>query len=215
MNIHLTTIVIALVCACAVFIPAKSQSEDATVKTAGIEKTPLFNGKDLSGWQAEGAARWSIQEGVLVGQQGANREAGDLLTEQEFENFEVTVVFRVEWPANTGIWYRYKSADQAFQADILEYKNPVAWTGTLYCTGKMFLAINKEPKLVRRDDWNTMRIRAQGNHHQIWLNGTQVADVKDDTSDRGRIGFQIHAGDEFEKMKLYVKEVTIQSVPEE
>jgi hypothetical protein len=213
MNGHLTKSIIALFAVSVWCSSLTAQSEELTAKTPAVGNTALFNGRDLSGWRAEGAARWSVQDGVLVGQQGAKREAGDLLTEQEFDNFDLTVVFRVEWPANTGVWYRYRSADQAFQADILEYKNPVAWTGTLYCTGKMFLAINKDPKLVRRDDWNTMRIRAHGNHHQIWLNGTEVADVKDDTSDRGRIGFQIHAGDEFEKMKLYVKEVTLRPIP--
>ena len=43
----------------------------------------------------------------------------------------------------------------------------------------------------------------------IILNGTEVADVRDDSSDKGRIGFQIHAGDEFAKMRLFVKQVSL------
>ena len=40
----------------------------------------------------------------------------------------------------------------------------------------MFLAMNTDEKLVKRDDWNNMKIRAKGKRLQIWLNGKQVAD---------------------------------------
>ena len=169
----------------------------------------LFNGRDLAGWKQTGRARWEVRDGVLIGQQGPENAPGDLLTEASFADFELKVTFRVEWPANSGVWYRYQSARQAYQADILEYKDPLAWTGTLYCTGKMFIAINEDPQLVNRNDWNTLVIRAVGNRHIVVLNGTTVADVRDDTSDHGRIGFQIHAGDQFAKMRLFVKEVSL------
>ncbi|RIK81623.1 MAG: hypothetical protein DCC68_08175 [Planctomycetota bacterium] len=169
----------------------------------------LFNGKDLTGWKAEGRAVWEVRDGAIVGRQGPGGTAGDLLSEKEYDDFELTVTFKVEWPANTGVWYRYQSADKAFQADILEYKQPYALTGSLYCTGKMFLTTNRDPKLVRREDWNTFVIRAVGNDHAILLNGTKVAEVRDDTSGKGRIGFQVHAGDEFAKMKVSIKQVEL------
>ena len=169
----------------------------------------LFNGRDLSGWQAEGGAAWEVQDGVLVGRQGPDNQPGELLSTAEFGDFELTVVFRMEWPGNSGVWYRYQSADQAYQADILEYQDPVAYTGSLYCTGKMFLARNTDPKLVHRDDWNTLTIRAVGDRHTIALNGTTVADVRDSLCGRGRIGFQVHAGREFGNMRILVKEVKL------
>ncbi len=169
----------------------------------------LFNGRDLAGWKPEGAAKWEVRDGLLVGQQGPGNTPGDLLTEASFADFEVEVVFRVQWPANSGVWYRYQSADQAYQADILEYKDPAAWTGTLYGTGKMFLAVNEDPKLVNREGWNSLLIRAVGTRQIVLLNGVQVADVRSDISDHGRIGFQVHPGAEFGPMQIVVKEVRL------
>lgn len=171
---------------------------------------PLFNGEDLAGWQAEGEASWSVQDGMLVGTQGENNAPGDLFTEGTFDDFVLIVTYRIEWPANSGVWFRYQAPDVAYQADILEYKNPECYSGTLYCPGKMFLAMNEDKDLVNREGWNTLKIRCEGNHTQIWLNDKQVADVLDDTTEAGRIGFQIHEGDQFATMKLVVREAKIQ-----
>jgi hypothetical protein len=100
----------------------------------------------------------------------------------------------------------------AYQADILEYKNPVAYSGTLYCPGKLFLAINDDPDLVDREGWNTIKVQAEGDHVQIWLNGTQVADVHDDTTASGKIGFQVHPGAQFGPMKIVVRELLIKEL---
>jgi hypothetical protein len=73
----------------------------------------------------------------------------------------------------------------------------------------MFLAINEDKKLVNRDDWNTIIVRAQGDHVQVWLNGRKTADVHDDATDSGKIGFQVHPGEEFGPMKIVVRELTL------
>lgn len=171
--------------------------------------TPLFNGADLTGWQTEGGAVWTVENGMLVGRQGPDFAHGDLFTADTYSDFELVVEYRVVWPANTGIWFRYQDAGTAYQADILEYPDPVAYSGTVYCPGKMFLAINPDKSLVDRDGWNTMRIRAEGDHLQVWLNGKQTADVRDDTTSSGRIGFQVHQGEQFGSMKIIVREAKI------
>ncbi len=169
----------------------------------------IFNGKDLTGWKATGGAKWTVEDGTVVGTQGENNAPGDLLTEEAYKDFLLTVTYRVEWPCNSGIWFRYQSASKAYQADILEYKKPECYSGTLYCPGKMFLSMNTDKALVDRDGWNTISVRAEGDHIQIWLNGHQVADVHDDTSDSGHIGFQVHAGDAFGPMKIIVREMLL------
>lgn len=169
----------------------------------------LFNGRDLSGWRSEGGARWEVNDGVLIGRQGSQNQGGDLLSTAEYGDFELKVIFRMDWPGNSGVWYRYQSSERAYQADILEYRDPLALTGSLYCTGKMFIARNTNPELVRRNDWNTLMVRAVGDRHTIVLNGTTVADVRDALCDQGRIGFQVHAGSEFVHMRVLVKEVAL------
>jgi hypothetical protein len=187
----------------------KAAPRAAVTKTESVK---LFNGKDLTGWQTEGNARWAVENGLLIGTQGANNAPGDLFTKDSFRDFEATVTYRTEWPCNSGVWFRYQTPDKAYQADILEYKNPEAYSGTLYCPGKLFLAINKDKALVNREGWNTIKVRAQGDHLQIWLNGKQTADVHDATTDSGKIGFQVHPGAEFAPMKIVVREVLLKKL---
>ena len=169
----------------------------------------LFNGKDLTGWEATGGAKWVVEDGMMIGTQGENNAPGDLFTTQSYTDFVASLTYRVEWPCNSGLWFRYQSPRVAYQADILEYKNPVCYSGTLYCPGKMFLAMNEDPALVDREGWNTIKVHAKGDHLQIWINGHQVADVHDDSTDSGKLGFQIHPGAQFGPMKIVVKELLL------
>ena len=188
----------------------KSMGTPAPVEeTAEPEWVPLFNGEDLSGWKAIGNGAWTVERGNLVGRQGPEGAAGDLLTEQEFADFELMVTFKMRWPGNSGVWFRYQSPEKAYQADILETANPACYSGSLYCPGKMFLAMNEDPDLVNRDLWNTLIIRSEGSHTTITLNDTVVADANDDTTNRGRIGFQVHAGEPFKEMRITVREVLV------
>lgn len=173
---------------------------------------PLFNGKDLSGWKAEGQARFSVENGLLIGRQGPGGEAGDLFTEAEYGDFECEVTWSTRWPGNSGVWFRYQSPEKAYQADILEWKNPACWSGTVYCPGKMFISMNPDPSIIRRDGWNVFTIRARRDSIQVFLNGRQVSDVREGTTPRGRIGFQVHAGKEFEGMEIRIAEVRIKKL---
>jgi hypothetical protein len=199
---YLTTACIALL------VVAGGCHSAAQDKESGL--SPLFNGKDLTGFKATGGAKWVVTDGTIVGTQGENNAPGDLLTEKTYKDFLLNVTYKVEWPCNSGVWFRYQSPDKAYQADILEYKNPECYSGTLYCPGKMFLALNTDKTLVNREGWNTISVRAEGNHIQIWINKHQVADVRDETTDSGHIGFQIHAGDQLSPNKIIIREVLLE-----
>jgi len=173
---------------------------------------PIFNGADLKNWKSTGNAKWTVEDGMLVGTQGADNAPGDLFTKATYKDFELTATYRAEWPCNSGIWFRYQSPRTAYQGDILEWKDPVCWSGTLYCPGKMFLAMNTDEDLIDRDGWNTMKIRAVADNLKIWLNGKQVADVHDKTSDSGSIGIQVHPGAQFGPMKIVFKEMLIKQL---
>ena len=179
---------------------------------SGAGFVELFNGKDLSGWETSGNARWVVEDGLLVGTQGENNAPGDLFTKDTYEDFLVTVTYRVEWPCNSGLWFRYQLPQKAYQADILEYKDPECYSGTLYCPGKMFLAMNEDKTLVDHEGWNTIKVRAEGDHIQVWINDHKVADVHDDTTDSGKIGFQVHQGEQFGPMKIIVRELLLKEL---
>jgi hypothetical protein len=165
--------------------------------------TALFNGKDLTGWKQEGAGIFKVEDGCLIGTQ-TDGKGGDLFTTREFDNFEVRFTYKVKWPANSGIWFRDK-----YQFDILKYKEPVAFSGTLYCPGKMFITKNLDESLEKRDDWNEGRISANGDHLTLWLNGKKTGDCHDSTVSKGRIGIQVHGGNEAKNMEIIIKRIEI------
>jgi len=176
------------------------------------EWTPLFNGKDLTGWKAEGKASWKVEDGCIVGRQGPKGEAGDLFSEKEYENFELAVTFKMRWPGNSGVWFRYQDPKVNYQADILDYKDPVCFTGSLYCPGHPFLALNEDKNLGNNDEWNTFLIRAQADRIVLILNDMVTADVSDRTSAKGKVGFQVHAGDDFKEMQITIEEAKIREL---
>ena len=197
--------------------PAKKKRTGERALTGGKARwTRLFNKemKDLKGWEKVGAAQWTIEKGVLIGRQGPQGEDGELLTVREFDNFELVVVYKVVWPANTGVWFRYQKPDLAYQADILEYKDPEAYSGSVYAPGvkELFLARNLNKELEKKDDWNKLRVVAVGNRIRVFLNKKMVANFTNDRVDRGKIGFQVHRGDEFKNMAIMVKEARLRPV---
>ena len=188
-----------------------ASASDAPKRKAAAWK-PLFDGKTLAGWKPEGKAVWTVENGCIVGVQGPGNAPGDLFTEEEFGDFELRVTYKVQWPANTGVWFRYQTPDKSYQADILEFKDPEAYSGTLYCPGKMFLFINKAKDLEKHNDWNTMLIRAEGDSLGITLNGVKTGETRENSFATGRIGFQVHPGEEFKNMKVSVREVMLRDL---
>ena len=181
----------------------------AEEKAAGDGFVSLFNGKDLSGWEATGKARFLVEDGCLVGTQTTGA-GGDLFTRAEYDNFEMRVTYRVVWPANSGFWFRYGKS--GYQYDVLKYKKPVAFSGTLYCPGKMFITSNLDESIENRDGWNEARVWANGDHLILWLNGKRTGECRDKTLAKGRIGIQVHGGNGFKGMRIIVKRIEVRPV---
>ncbi len=177
--------------------------------SAGSWKS-LFNGKDLTGWRTTGNAIFKVEDNCLVGTQTTGK-GGDIWTDAEYDNFELRITYRVLWPANSGFWFRH-NGKKGYQYDVLKYKKPVAFSGTLYCPGKMFLTANLKESLENRDGWNVAQLRAMGQDLTLWLNGTRTGKCKDNTLAKGRIGVQIHAGNGFKGMQMVIKKIEIRTL---
>ena len=177
--------------------------------SAGSWKS-LFNGKDLSGWRTTGKAIFKVEDNCLVGTQTTGK-GGDIWTDAEYDNFELRVTYRVVWPANSGFWFRH-NGKKGYQYDVLKYKRPVAFSGTLYCPGKMFITRNLDESLENRDGWNSARIRAMGDDLTLWLNGKRTGNCTDDTLAKGRIGVQIHPGNGFKGMQMVIRKIEIRTL---
>ncbi len=190
------------------------------------EWTALFNGKDLAGWKKTGGAKWFVEEGVLIGQQDSEK-AGDLLTEKEYADFDLIVIFRVVWPANSGIWFRKPAGKLGLQFDILALQDYKVATGSVYGSLPVpdkptapdakpaprggFLSKNVDESMLKKDDWNEAQITAKGSHIIAKLNGKLVGEFDDAQYATGAIGFQVHAGDRYRNMKIMIKEAKLKA----
>ena len=171
----------------------------------------LLNGNSLKGWRQEGHAAWSTENGVLIGRPGTGGTGGDLFTEKHWTNFELESEWKMRWPGNSGIWFRVNGLDTGYQADILD--DPIALSGSLYCMGKAFIAVNHDASTVNKDDWNRTRIVANGDDFLIEQNGRKVAQVKDHGfPGAGSIGIQVHTGETFHNMEIRVRTLRLKAL---
>jgi len=85
--------------------------------------TPLFDGKSLEGWRSFRApevreASWRVEDGAIVSQS----EAGDLITEARYDNFELAFEWKVSEAANSGVLFRVDEAAERIHHSGLEYQ---------------------------------------------------------------------------------------------
>jgi hypothetical protein len=66
------------------------------------KQVALFNGKDLSGWEATGVNQWTVVNGILT----SAKPGSNLRTSKTFTDFKLHVEFRVPPKGNSGIYLR-------------------------------------------------------------------------------------------------------------
>ncbi|MDI9383292.1 MAG: DUF1080 domain-containing protein [Verrucomicrobiota bacterium] len=198
------TWVSALVVAASLSAGSSLQAEDGWLK--------LFNGRDLSGWEHKGEGQFFVEEGQLIGTQ-TDGKGGNFYTLSEWSDFELRAVYKMDWPANSGFWYRFDpKTENGYQFDILKYTNPVAFSGTLYFPARMFIFANLDEATENRDDWNEAKIRAEGGKFTHWLNGKKIGEGEDAQLKSGRIGIQVHPGNDVKGMKITIKSLEIRPI---
>jgi len=191
-----------LIC-CAVFLTS------ATVLVAGPKLKPIFNGKDLSGWEVpdgnDEAGWYKAVEGVLKIQSGSKKKGSILWSKKKYRNFVVEFEFRMgEGRVDSGMHVRTKDQIQIGISGSLNRD----MTCSPYIPGKGYPVEAKNiKKLLRPKDWNTMRIQAIGKEYTVWLQGEKVMTYKSDSAiDEGPIGIQLHGGRnmaiDYRKLKL-------------
>ena len=188
---------------CAVFLTS------ATALVAGPKFKPIFNGKDLSGWEVpdgnDEAGWYKAVEGVLKIQSGSKKKGSILWSKKKYRNFVVEFEFRMgEGRVDSGVHVRTKDQIQIGISGSLNRD----MTCSPYIPGKGYPVEAKNiKKLLRPKDWNTMRIQAIGKEYTVWLQGEKVMTYKSDSAiDEGPIGIQLHGGRnmaiDYRKLKL-------------
>ncbi len=70
----------------------------------------LFNEKDLSNWeQLNGQAKYSVQDGVIVGETVLNAPNSFIVTKERYSDFILELEFKCEPDMNSGVQIRSAS----------------------------------------------------------------------------------------------------------
>lgn len=158
----------------------------------------LFDGKSLDGWTARAKGDVQAKDGeIQILSKGQNLW---LVHDEQFEDFELTVEAMMPDDAyNSGIGFRCVGAGKpkGYQCEIAGPKS-----GMIYAIGSGWVwpkgadenrRFQQMTKGAFKDgQWNKFRIRCEGNHIQIWLNGVQTADIRDPRFRRGSVALQHH-----------------------
>jgi hypothetical protein len=150
----------------------------------------LLDGTTLQGWNTIGNANWKVADGAIEASSGA----GMLVTPASYTNFELTVEFWVDAPANSGVFIRCSDPTTINQNNAYEvnvYDNRPDQT---YATGAIVDTAPASTPMKAGGKWNTFEIRAEGNHLTVVMNGTKTVDVRNDKYARGPIALQYGAG---------------------
>jgi outer membrane protein assembly factor BamB len=183
---------------------------------------PLFDGTSLAGWEGDTAKTWRVEDGSIVGGSLETTVPRNefLCTAKTYSDFDLTLRFKlVGDPArvNAGVQLRTKRIPNhhevsGYQADIGQ-----GYWGALYDESRRNKVLAGPPKgllpaVVKHDDWNEYRVRAEGPRIRLWLNGVPTVDYTepDDTIERsGVIALQVHGG---AKAKVWYKDIVIREL---
>ena len=157
------------------------------------ELKSIFNGKDLTGWDVPDNNIWfTVKDGVLKLENGPQKKGQTLWTSDEYENFEMEFDFKMgKGTVDSGVYVR-NSREQIQIGISGSLKRDM--TGSPYISGKGYPVEAKGVKeLLKLNDWNTMKICAEGKKYTVWLGGEKIMTYESDSAiKKGKIGIQLH-----------------------
>jgi len=154
--------------------------------------TSLFDGHTTDGWHTylkdTVSAAWIVQDGELrFNPEVSTEQRGDIVTDGEYENFELELEWKISQGGNSGIIFSVYE-DSEFNATYLTgiemqvLDNIDAEDNQLenHLAGSLYDLIGSkevsQPKPV--GEWNQVRIRKENGRITLWLNKIQTAEVE-------------------------------------
>lgn len=163
----------------------------------------LWDGQTTNGWRGANSETfpeqgWVIEDGVLTVVEsggGESRFAGDIVTEEEFHNFEFELDFKITEGANSGIKYyvleglnpgsgseigpEFQILDDQGHPDAAQGVGGNRTVGSLYdlITAENLSEPNRSSKRFKGvGAWNKARIIAKDGKVEHWLNNVKVVE---------------------------------------
>ena len=145
---------------------------------------PLFDGRSLAGWRAYRSetppAGWQAVDGALT-RVGAG---GDLMTAEQFANFELELEWMVDSGGNSGVMYRVTTEGEETyhtgpEMQVLDDARHPDGRSRLTAAGAAYGLYPAPEGVVKpAGEWNQARLVVNGNHVEHWLNGQKVVDYE-------------------------------------
>ncbi len=152
--------------------------------TRGGEWRSLFDGKTTAGWRNYGkkdiSDGWAVRDSALT-RVGA---AGDIITNEQFRNFELTIDWKVEPGGNSGIFYRAsEDSDDIYwnapEMQVLDDAKHPDGQSRLTAAGAAYGLYPAPAGVVHAGgEWNSARLVVNGNHVEHWLNGVKLLEYE-------------------------------------
>ena len=169
---------------CLLLWPAALMAADNTVSEweGKVGWTSLFDGKTTTGWrnykQDKIGEGWKVVDGALT---RADQGAGDIITTEQFDNFELILDYKISPEGNSGIMFRvteeggapWHTGPEIQVQDNVKGHDPqlAGWLYQLYQPGADFFT-KKVPDATRpAGEWNQLYIRICQQQSEIQMNG--------------------------------------------
>jgi hypothetical protein len=145
----------------------------------------LFDGKTTTGWrgyqQKTAPAGWQVVNGELT----RTGEGGDLVSADQYADFELAIDWKIAPNGNSGIFYRGLETQERLYYTAPEYQvldndgHPDAKNGPDRYAGANYALIAPSTQVCHpAGQWNSTRILARGAHLEHWLNGEKVVEYE-------------------------------------
>jgi hypothetical protein len=149
--------------------------------------TLLFDGETLNGWKGYNKKLngWTVEDGTIMCLGiGPNHGGGDIMTVNQYENFELSVEWKISPGGNSGIIYlihedtvyhqTYDTGPEYQILDDLGWPEELKEVNQVGANYDMHPAVGKKVKPAL--EWNTSRIIKDGDRVEHWLNGKKVVE---------------------------------------
>jgi len=144
----------------------------------------LFDGQTTAGWRNYGKQTisdgWVVQDGALT-RTGAG---GDIITSDQFGNFELTIDWKIAPRGNSGVFYRASEEKDAIYWNAVEMQvlddagHPDGQSRVTSAGAAYDLYPAPAGHVKPAGEWNTARLIVNGNHVEHWLNGVKLLEYE-------------------------------------
>lgn len=158
--------------------PASSATAPATGKWRALISA---TSAPWRGYKEKGMpAGWTVKDGVL----SKEKPVGDIISNEQFGDFELEIEWRISSGGNSGIFYRGTEDEEkiywtAPEYQLLDDEKAEDNKTRLTCAGAAYgLYPSPAGHLKPVGEWNATRIIAKGAHVEHWVNGFKLLEYE-------------------------------------